>query len=181
MLGYTVRMVKKSGMKIQYGSHVTPFGWYTIAMTGGAICYASFSGRADDVAARKDILKKWPGAILVKDEVRIGKVIGMVFAARRYPKTFKVLCEGTDFQMKVWKALIGIPEGTVTTYAAIAKKIGSPKAVRAVGTACGKNTVAYLVPCHRVLASDGRIGGYRWGAKRKKEMLAWEIAARKSA
>jgi AraC family transcriptional regulator of adaptative response/methylated-DNA-[protein]-cysteine methyltransferase len=84
------------------------------------------------------------------------------------------LVKGTDFQLKVWKALLSIPEGEVTSYAKVARMIGHPKSVRAVGTACGANKIAYLVPCHRVLLSQGGIGGYAWGIERKKEMLRRE-------
>lgn len=82
--------------------------------------------------------------------------------------------KGTPFQIKVWEALLQIPRGETRTYADIARAVGSPKAVRAVGSACGKNKIAFLIPCHRVVASDGKLGGYRWGLERKKAMLAWE-------
>lgn len=87
-----------------------------------------------------------------------------------------LLIKGTHFQINVWKALMAIPEGQTSNYAAIAKAAGSPKAVRAAGTACGRNPIAYLIPCHRVLTSAGGLGGYRWGADRKKVMLALEQA-----
>ena len=80
----------------------------------------------------------------------------------------------TAFQQRVWQALLAIPRGETRTYAQIAETIGSPSAVRAVGTACGSNPLALVVPCHRVLGSDGRLTGYRWGTDRKKQLLELE-------
>jgi O-6-methylguanine DNA methyltransferase len=85
---------------------------------------------------------------------------------------------GTPFQKKVWRALVGIPRGGTTTYEALARRIGAPRAIRAVGTACGANPIAVLVPCHRVLRKDGGLGGYRWGLERKAALLAREAARR---
>lgn len=87
----------------------------------------------------------------------------------------KLHLNGTAFQLKVWKALLAIPVGQLTTYGELASKIGKPKAARAVGTAIGKNPMAYMVPCHRVVQSDGGLGGYRWGKKRKRKIIEWEI------
>ena len=87
-----------------------------------------------------------------------------------------VLTQGTNFQLKVWEALLRIPQGAVTTYSQIARSIGNPASVRAVGTAVGSNPVGFLIPCHRVIQSGGRLGEYHWGAARKKAIVGWEMA-----
>ena len=81
---------------------------------------------------------------------------------------------GTDFQIDVWRVLLEIPFGKTSTYSEIAMAINNPRALRAVGTAIGRNPVAILVPCHRVLRTDGGIGGYYWGIEKKKKLLEWE-------
>ena len=83
---------------------------------------------------------------------------------------------GTAFQQQVWKALREIPAGTTWTYTAVAEKVGRPSAVRAVGQAIASNPVAVVVPCHRVLRSDGSLSGYRWGVERKEKLLIAENA-----
>lgn len=81
---------------------------------------------------------------------------------------------GTAFQRRVWAALLDIPAGKVVTYRELAAAIGRPKAVRAVANAVGANPIAWLIPCHRVVRSDGGLGGYRWGVDRKRAILSWE-------
>jgi len=81
---------------------------------------------------------------------------------------------GTDFQIAVWKALLEIPAGATVSYGLMAERVGRPRAVRAVANAVASNHLAYLVPCHRVIRSNGELGGYRWGIPRKSVMLAWE-------
>ena len=83
---------------------------------------------------------------------------------------------GAPFQIKVWEALLQVPSGHVTTYSEIAGAIGHPKAVRAVGTAVGRNPVSWLIPCHRALRKSGALGGYHWGLPVKRALLAWESA-----
>jgi AraC family transcriptional regulator of adaptative response/methylated-DNA-[protein]-cysteine methyltransferase len=83
---------------------------------------------------------------------------------------------GTPWQIQVWRALLAIPSGRVTTYRTIAEQIGKSTASRAVGTAVGRNPISYLIPCHRVLGSDGALHGYHWGLPRKRAMLAFEAA-----
>ena len=90
--------------------------------------------------------------------------------------TVRLAPRGTNFQVRVWQALLAIPPGAVTTYAAIARAIGAPGAARAVGSACGANPVALLIPCHRVLRGSGALGGYAFGLERKRALIAWETA-----
>ncbi|MEK9159344.1 MAG: methylated-DNA--[protein]-cysteine S-methyltransferase [Patescibacteria group bacterium] len=136
-------------MKITRSIYQSPFGPCLIGMNKEGICELSF---VDEV-----------GAALPEHSLFRGE-------------TPTLSIQGTPFQMKVWEALLKIPKGQTRSYADIARSVGSPKAVRAVGTACGKNKIAFLIPCHRVLASSGKLGGYRWGLDRKKAMLDWEAA-----
>ena len=121
----------------------------------------------------------WPGGELVEDVTLTRKAAQEI--ARLWPKkldelSVPVVLYGTSFQLKVWKELLKIKSGSVTTYETVAKKIGKPKAVRAVGSAVGRNTVSIVVPCHRVVnKSSGRIN-YGWGASVKKALLKGEAA-----
>jgi len=160
-------------MKISYGIHTSPFGPCLIGTTVEGICQVTFMDKESDVAARRLLKKEWPDALLIKGDKKTGALARRIFY-KNPKKNFDLMLRGTDFQIAVWKELLRIPKGKTSTYAAIAKKIGKPKAVRAVGTACGKNPIAYLVPCHRVLASNGSLGGYRWGLKRKSKLLKQE-------
>lgn len=135
-------------MKISTTFHESPFGPCAIGVSNEGICELSFLDETEE-----KLLPPHP----LFDDATIG-----------------LKMTGTPFQMKVWKALLKIPRGQTRTYTEIAEAVGSPKAVRAVGSACGKNKIAFLVPCHRVVASNGKLGGYRWGLERKKAMLAWE-------
>lgn len=171
-----------AGLEIAYGIHPSPFGDCLLAVTPRGICGLSFA-IGDDIAEAVDDLKaRWPGA-RIAEKPRVSKP----FFDQVFPKSDKgddrritLFVKGTNFQLKVWEALIRIPPGSVTTYGDIASRIGMPTATRAVGTAVGANPVSYLIPCHRVLNSLATFGNYRWGQSRKKAILAWE-AGRKNA
>lgn len=164
--------LKKGDIDITYGIHASPFGWCVIATTSRGICEIGFLEKNTDKSARTRIYKEWPRAKLTRDDARTKKIAEQIFLGSNKP--MHLLVRGTNFQIKVWEALLSIPYGQVSTYGEIAKKIGSPRAVRAVGAACGKNHIPYLIPCHRVLASDGGIGGYSGGITRKQAMLMRE-------
>jgi AraC family transcriptional regulator of adaptative response/methylated-DNA-[protein]-cysteine methyltransferase len=93
---------------------------------------------------------------------------------RKDLKPIKLHLKGTEFQLKVWEILLQIPPASLTTYGEIARRMKNPKAARAIGTAVGSNPVAFLIPCHRVIRSDGALGGYHWGLPRKINMINWE-------
>jgi len=154
----------------------SPFGLCVIGLMGREVCSLLFMGRDREAQARKLIRECWPKATLVRDPVRVRAIARKIFGRKGATSAITLHLEGTPFQLKVWNALRSIPAGKTSTYAAIAKRIGSPNAFRAVGTACGKNPIGYLIPCHRILASDGGPGGYRWGLKRKAAILAWETS-----
>ncbi len=162
----------KRGFAIRYGVHPSPFGWCAIGITARGICHLSFLERKSLAAAREEIAARWLQATLNRDDAATARVAKRVFAGGKAT----VQVRGTNFQVKVWEALLRIPPGRAVRYADVARAAGAPKAVRAVGSACGRNGVAYLIPCHRVLAGDGGLGGYRWGMARKEAMLVREIS-----
>ena len=166
------------GLEIAYGFHPTPFGPCLLAVTARGVCGLTFQPVGESEGTLHDLQVAWPEAQLVENPALTGKVAEQLFtpAAPLAHKPIHLLLRGTNFQIKVWEALLKIPTGALASYEALAAATGSPKAVRAVGTACGSNQIAYLIPCHRVLQKAGGIGGYRWGTSRKRAMLAWEAA-----
>ncbi len=167
-------------LELQYGFHVTPFGECLVAVTRRGICSLGFVDQENRVQAVGQLLETWQEASLVENPQASEKVVRQIFAPSGAlgQAPLKVLLRGTNFQIKVWEALLQIPEGAVVSYGALAETVGHPGAHRAVGTAVGHNPVAYLIPCHRVLRNNGGIGGYRWGTTRKRAMLAREAASR---
>ncbi len=166
-----------AGLRISYGFHATPFGECLLAMTTRGICSLTFQETTKRAEALADLCTRWPRAVFQEHTTTTGAVVNQLFdedADRSKP--FHLLVRGTNFQIKVWEALLKIPAGQVADYGRIARQIGSPGAMRAVGTACGSNPVAFLIPCHRVLQRTGGIGGYRWGITRKRAILGWEAA-----
>lgn len=159
-------------LTIQYGIHTTPFGPMVIGLLEGNICTVAFLGTPTVQNAEACLKAQWKDVVLKRDQKRTAVYLTKIFAS----KPVALLMKGTPFQMKVWDALRDIPRGETRTYTEIAKAIGKPRAVRAVGTACGKNALAVVIPCHRVVGAQGSGGGYRWGLKRKKALLASERA-----
>ncbi|MES3005841.1 MAG: methylated-DNA--[protein]-cysteine S-methyltransferase [Patescibacteria group bacterium] len=165
---------ESKNIEITYGIHQSPFGWCLIGLTKHYVCQISFLDKEDRNLAERMIREVWPEAKVFRNDLALKPYVGRVFSGKS-SKSVRLLVRGTSFQIKVWEALLSIPEGKTSNYRAIAEGIGSAKAVRAVGTACGKNPIGYLIPCHRVLTSKGGLGGYHWGIKRKKMMLTWEF------
>jgi AraC family transcriptional regulator of adaptative response/methylated-DNA-[protein]-cysteine methyltransferase len=172
---------KAKGLVINYGFHPTPLGECFIALTDRGLCNLSFIDKTDRKKFIEDFCKSWKNAKFHRDQERTGNYVKLIFASRgskKPPGPIKVICKGTNFQIKVWEALLKIPSGNVVTYKTIAEMIGHPRAVRAVGNAVGKNPIAYLIPCHRVIRGAGHIGGYRWGITRKRAILGMEAVHR---
>ena len=166
------------GLRISAGFHESPFGEALVATTERGVCGLSFHDGSRRAALR-DLAARWPRAMIEERPRATAPVASRIFAALevRDPEglvPLGLLVRGTNFQVKVWRALLQIPVGSVATYEDIATAIGAPTAVRAVGTAIGRNPVAFLIPCHRVIRTTGALGGYRWGVPRKRAMLAWE-------
>jgi AraC family transcriptional regulator of adaptative response/methylated-DNA-[protein]-cysteine methyltransferase len=169
-----------AGLKIRHGVAESPFGRTFVATTARGICALAFIDTATDSteAAVADVAQNWPYAELIADEVAAAQTIARVFERRVAGNApLSVLVHGTNFQVAVWRALLAIPEGCLVSYGDIAAALGRPRAVRAVGSAVGANPCGYLIPCHRVIRSNGELGGYRWGLTRKQAINAWEAAA----
>lgn len=162
------------GLRIEYGVHPTPFGEAMAATTSRGLCGFQFLGAGGGKAAIAQLKRQWPRAEFIPNPSATSEVVQKIFNSHRKGKELKVLLKGTRFQLKVWEALLRIPPGCVAAYKDVAEKIGEPKASRAVGSAVGRNTIAYLIPCHRVIRDTGVIGNYKWGPTRKKAILAWE-------
>ena len=167
-----------AGVTIRYGIHPTPFGKALIATTERGICHLSFVQTSEGDAIDQLVLD-WKQASMIEDHKSTVPLIEPIFDLRynHRGKPLNVHLRGTNFQLKVWEALLQIPAGEVTTYAGIASRIGNPSATRAVGTAVGHNPIAVLIPCHRVIRKIGEFGNYRYGALRKKALLAREFAS----
>jgi AraC family transcriptional regulator of adaptative response/methylated-DNA-[protein]-cysteine methyltransferase len=168
-------------LEIAYGFHDTPFGEALVAVTQRGICGFEFitAGRDATVDAFK---QRWDRARVASDPRATRPVVERLFAGStpNGPQELRLLVRGTNFQIQVWQALLRIPAGAVTSYGDLARRLGHAEASRAVGNAVGKNSIAYLIPCHRVIQSTGLAHRYRWGAARKKAMLAWEASSDES-
>ena len=163
-----------AGLTIRYGLHLTPFGKCLIAATERGICHLGFVQTSEGNAI-DNLVADWKQAKMIEDYKSTAPLAARIFLDRQPGSPLKLHLRGTNFQIKVWEALLNIPIGTVTTYEHIAAQIGNPNALRAVGTAVGHNPIAVLVPCHRVIRKAGEFGNYRYGAARKKALLAQEF------
>ncbi|MGD8714600.1 MAG: bifunctional helix-turn-helix domain-containing protein/methylated-DNA--[protein]-cysteine S-methyltransferase [Desulfobacterales bacterium] len=169
---------KGEGLTITYGFHPSPFGECLLATTARGICGFFFVKNRD----RKDPLTElrffWKHADIVEDQHASRELIGRIF----YPSSantsapLHLILNGTNFQIKVWEALIKIPFGTVVSYEDVAIQVGLPRATRAVGSAVGKNPISFIIPCHRVIRKTADFGNYGGGTARKKAIIGWEAA-----
>jgi AraC family transcriptional regulator of adaptative response/methylated-DNA-[protein]-cysteine methyltransferase len=166
---------KGEGLQIAYGIHPSPFGECLLAVTGRGICSLMFVEDGNREAALAAFQHDWQKAELSEDRARTLPLIEQVFSAGNEASLALHLL-GTNFQLKVWEALLRIPTGTLATYTAVAQSIERPTAARAVSNAVAHNPIAYLIPCHRVIRESGEMGGYRYGIPRKRAMLEWETA-----
>lgn len=166
-----------AGLVIDYGFVDSPFGELLVAATAKGICHMAFV--QDRAAGLAMLAARFPAALQRARENAMHQSVQRVFEKEAADlSAIKLHLRGTDFQLKVWEALLHIPQGHLSTYGDLAQKLGKPKASRAVGTAIGANPVAYLIPCHRVIQGNGHIGGYMWGPSRKAAMIGWEAAQR---
>jgi len=169
-----------AGIQIRYGVHPGPLGRFFIATTARGVCALSFVRGDDAREALDDLRGRWGNADRVHDPEGTKAVARRIFArpGRGGPSRLSVIVRGTNFQVKVWEALVRIPPGFLASYEEVAAAVGAPRAVRAVGSAVGANPVAFLIPCHRVIRKSGAFGNYGGGAARKMAMLGWEAALR---
>ena len=161
-------------MRVRWGRFDGPFGGMLAMGTGRGLCGLAFTDEAGEDAAFADLTSRWPAATFIEAPDAVGP---WVEAALSQTGEARLHLIGAPFQIKVWEALMAIPSGYVTTYSEIARAIGSPKAVRAVGSAVGRNPVSWLIPCHRALRKSGELGGYHWGLPVKRTLLAREALA----
>jgi AraC family transcriptional regulator of adaptative response/methylated-DNA-[protein]-cysteine methyltransferase len=163
------------GLSIAYGFVDCPFGRVLAMTTAKGVCGLAFGDEGEEKRMLADMMSRWPKADFTENTGQAEEIAQKIFEHGGKTEIGLHLF-GTPFQIKVWEALVKIPEGKMTTYGAIAARLGDAKASRAVGTAVGRNPVSWLIPCHRVLGSDGALHGYHWGLVRKRSMLAMEAA-----
>jgi len=166
-----------AGLEIEYGFCESPFGECLLAATKRGISYLGFveEGRRSQIL--DSLFRTWPGSEFLENPRKVCSIVKNIFRMdRRRTRRFNLQIKGTNFQINVWKALLNLPQGCLVSYRDIASYIGRPKAFRAVAGAVAVNPVAYLIPCHRVIARSGQIHQYRWGSARKKALIGWEAA-----
>ena len=169
------------GWVIHYGIGDSPFGKCLLGKSPRGICHFSFIESEEGLAELAVLQHDWPQARLNRDDPSISRLLGRVFERpvhSRSRPTLRYFVQGTAFQLQVWRALLHVKPGTLTSYGQLAAKLGKPNAARSVGAAVGQNPLAYLIPCHRVIRETGVISGYRWGQERKRAILAWESSQR---
>jgi AraC family transcriptional regulator, regulatory protein of adaptative response / methylated-DNA-[protein]-cysteine methyltransferase len=171
------------GLNVAYGFHPSPFGSALVMTTERGLAGLAFADPGEEEAALDDMRGRWPKARYGEDTARTGAIARRIFDPTlwRPERPLRVMLIGTDFEVRVWETLLGIPMGRATTYSDIAAKLGKPTAARAVGAAVGKNPVSFVVPCHRVMGKSGDLTGYHWGLTRKRAMLGWEAGRTEAA
>ncbi|MBA83600.1 bifunctional helix-turn-helix domain-containing protein/methylated-DNA--[protein]-cysteine S-methyltransferase [Thalassobius sp. S69A] len=161
------------GVTVYWGWFDSPFDLTLVMGTDRGLCGLAFAAETGTEAAMQDMVSRWPKATFTEDPMHLKPWVDTAFAQKGETALHMI---GAPFQIKVWEALLQIPSGHVTTYSEIAQSIGNPRAVRAVGTAVGRNPVSWLIPCHRALRKSGGLGGYHWGLPVKRALLAYESA-----
>jgi len=164
------------GLTIRYGYHISPFGIALIMVTDRGLAGLAFNDAGNEQSAFRDMSSRWPNATYVEDISATAPYAARIFDPARWrsDQPLRVVMIGTDFQLRVWEALLRIPMGRACTYSSIAASIGAPSACRAVGAAVGANPMSFVVPCHRALGKSGALTGYHWGLTRKRAILGWE-------
>ena len=167
------------GLTITWGLHPSPFGTAVVLTTAHGLAGLAFADEGCEVAAFDDMQHRWPRATYVRDDAATADTARRVFDRDQWrpDQPLRITLIGTDFEVRTWETLLRIPLGKATTYTDVAHHIGKPKAVRAVGSAVGRNPISFVVPCHRVLGKSGGLCGYHWGLTRKKAILGWEAGA----
>ncbi len=165
-----------AGLAFTYGYHPSPFGETIVVATPRGLAGIGFVDDGDRALALKDMRARWPKAAFHEDVAATAVLAARAFESERWrpDQPLRVVLIGTDFEVRVWQTLMGIPFGRAASYSDVAGRIGLPKAARAVGAAVGRNPVSFVVPCHRVVGRSGALTGYHWGLTRKRAMLGWE-------
>ncbi|NGR07163.1 methylated-DNA--[protein]-cysteine S-methyltransferase [bacterium SGD-2] len=170
--------LRGAGLTFRYGYHLSPFGVALLMITDRGLAGVAFADAGEEQQAFEDMRSRWPNATYVEDPQATAPYAERIFNPSRWrdAEPLRIVMIGTDFQVKVWRALLRIPMGRARTYSDIAAEIGSPRASRAVGAAIGANPISFVVPCHRAIGKSGALTGYHWGLTRKRAMLGWEAA-----
>jgi AraC family transcriptional regulator of adaptative response/methylated-DNA-[protein]-cysteine methyltransferase len=171
-----VYRARGEGLVIRYGFHASPFGTALVMATDRGLAGLAFADEGDQNSALADMTRRWPRADYVEDFPATAPLARRIFHPHRWrPETpLRIVLIGSDFEIRVWEALLKVPFATATTYSDLARRIERPLAARAVGAAVGRNPVSFVVPCHRVLGRSGSLTGYHWGLTRKRAILGWE-------
>ena len=171
---------QKRTMPLWYGFHTTPFGECLLGITDRGICHLSFN--QDRTHALEDLAYDWPEAALQEDVTKTQIIVDHLFATKKPAQPFhaNLHLKGTPFQLQVWDALLSIERGTTISYEGLAQSLGKPNSTRAVANAIAHNNIAVIIPCHRVIAKNGGVHKYRWGAEIKKALIAWEANNQKN-
>jgi AraC family transcriptional regulator of adaptative response/methylated-DNA-[protein]-cysteine methyltransferase len=164
------------GLAIDYGFHASPFGTALVMATAKGLCGLAFADEGDESEAFADMRARWPKAIYNEAPAKTARHARAIFAPKDGDGDLALHLLGTPWQIKVWEALLAIPQGKFSTYGAVASRVGNDAAARAVGAAVGRNPISWIIPCHRVLGGGGKLTGYHWGLDRKRAMLAVEAA-----
>ena len=167
------------GLEIAYGFHDSPFGLALVMATERGITGLAFAEGTDEAArtaALADMTRRWPGARYVERPERTAPLAARVFRPEQWRREdpVRLVLIGSDFEVRVWEALLRVPMGRAVSYTDLARHVGVPRAARAIGSAVGRNPISFVVPCHRVLRGDGSLGGYHWGITRKMAIIGWE-------
>ncbi|CCE98159.1 putative methylated-DNA-protein-cysteine methyltransferase transcription regulator [Sinorhizobium fredii HH103] len=165
-----------TGLTIRYGFHPSPFGTALVMVTERGLAGLAFADAGEERASFEDMARRWPNATYREDSAATARYAARIFNPERWcaDEPLNIVLIGSDFQIRVWQALLNIPLGKATTYSKIAGEIGQPTASRAVGAAVGRNPISFVVPCHRALGKGGELTGYHWGLTRKRAILGWE-------
>ena len=167
---------RRNDLVLRYGFHGSPFGEAIVVAAPRGLAGVGFVDDGDRASALFDMTRRWPRAQFVEDREATAPYAARAFnpALWRPDRPLRLVMIGTDFEVRVWETLLNVPMGRATTYSDIARKLGKPKATRAVGAAVGKNPISFVVPCHRVLGRSGALTGYHWGLARKQAIIGWE-------
>jgi AraC family transcriptional regulator of adaptative response/methylated-DNA-[protein]-cysteine methyltransferase len=167
---------RRDGLRLAYGFHPSPFGEAIVVAAPRGLAGLGFVDEENRAAALADMRRRWPRAVFVEDAAATAPLAARAFDPQlwRPDAPLRIVMIGTDFEVRVWETLLAVPLGRATTYADIARRLGKPKAARAVGAAVGRNPISFVVPCHRVLGRSGALTGYHWGLARKQAIIGWE-------
>jgi len=173
-----------AGLEIDFGFAETPFGEALIAETKRGICHLSFVDDGGRNGARNFLASQWPNAKLRRADARMAELAAKIFDRDRNAtsnRPLRAFVRATEFQLRVWRALLRVPTASLTTYGRLAEAIGQSQAARAVGSAVGANPIAFIIPCHRVIRETGALGHYHWDPVRKRAIVGWELSSRDRA